>query len=162
MNREAPKEVFTTVVFLRRDSDVLLAMKKRGFGAGRWNGAGGKIESGETSETCAKRETLEEIGVRALQFTKFAEMTFHELHEGVQSIVHSDIYMCDEWEDEPTESEEMAPQWFPVGNLPLDTMWPDDKFWLPRVLAGEKLRCSFTFDASDTITNYEIEPVENF
>lgn len=162
MSSESVKEVFTTVVFLRRDDEVLLAMKKRGFGAGKWNGAGSKIEPGETSEACARRETLEEIGITALQLIKFAEMTFHELHEGTPSTVYSDVYICNTWEGEPTESEEMSPQWFSVSSLPLDSMWPDDTFWLPRVLAGEKLRCSFTFDSNSVITDHDIEAVKEF
>lgn len=162
MSGEVTKEIFTTVVFLRRDDEVLLAMKKRGFGVGRWNGAGGKIEPGETSEAGAKREVLEEIGVVALELTKVADMTFHELHDGTPGIVHSDIYLCSEWENEPTESEEMAPRWFPISELPLETMWPDDTFWLPRVLNGEKLRCTFEFDGNDTVLSHSIDTVEEF
>ena len=40
-------------------------MKKRGFGANRWNGVGGKMEANDTTiEETAKRETQEEIGVK--------------------------------------------------------------------------------------------------
>ena len=38
----------TTLLFLRKDNHILLAMKKRGFGINKWNGAGGKVEEGET------------------------------------------------------------------------------------------------------------------
>jgi hypothetical protein len=39
----------TTLVLLFNDQgQILLAMKKRGFGVGKWNGAGGKIHEGET------------------------------------------------------------------------------------------------------------------
>ena len=31
---------------------------------------------------------------------------------------------------------QMAPQWFPLENVPYDTMWADDRFWLPLLLAG--------------------------
>ena len=44
---------------------VLLGMKKRGFGAGMWNGFGGKVELGETVEEGARRELEEETGWRA-------------------------------------------------------------------------------------------------
>lgn len=38
-------------------------MKKRGFGVGKWNGSGGKIQPGETPEDTAVREVKEEIGI---------------------------------------------------------------------------------------------------
>ena len=44
---------------------ILLGMKKRGFGAGRWNGFGGKVQSEETIEIAAKRELREEAGIEA-------------------------------------------------------------------------------------------------
>ena len=50
-----------TLLFLLTDDQILLAMKKRGFGMGRWNGVGGKIEPGETIEEATARECREEI-----------------------------------------------------------------------------------------------------
>jgi len=44
-----------TVVFVQRPSEILLGYKKRGFGARKWNGFGGKVEIGETIEEAAKR-----------------------------------------------------------------------------------------------------------
>ena len=37
-----------TLVFLREGSKVLLGMKKRGFGVGKWNGFGGKVRAHRT------------------------------------------------------------------------------------------------------------------
>ena len=55
----------STLCFLIEDDRILLAMKKRGFGEGKWNGVGGKVNEGETVEAAAIRETEEEIGVTA-------------------------------------------------------------------------------------------------
>lgn len=49
-----------TLVFCRKcmengDKAVLLGMKKRGFGAGKYNGFGGKLEEGESNIEGAKR-----------------------------------------------------------------------------------------------------------
>ena len=44
-----------TLVFLNQNEQVLLGLKKRGFGEGRWNGFGGKVEEGETIFEAAKR-----------------------------------------------------------------------------------------------------------
>ena len=76
----------TTLVFLvKKDStmitDICLAMKKRGFGAGRYNGVGGKVEKGESIEDAARRETKEEIGVEVLTLIKCAELTFIFPHQ---------------------------------------------------------------------------------
>ena len=51
---------------LIRDSEkILLGMKKRGFGIGRWNGFGGKINDNESMEEAAKREIMEESNIKA-------------------------------------------------------------------------------------------------
>ncbi|HEY5036239.1 MAG TPA: NUDIX domain-containing protein, partial [Chthoniobacterales bacterium] len=43
--------------FIVRGDEVLLIRKKRGFGAGKINGPGGKVEPGETALGAALRET---------------------------------------------------------------------------------------------------------
>lgn len=45
----------SSLVILRKNGSVLLGLKKRGFGAGKWNGFGGKKEDGETMLECARR-----------------------------------------------------------------------------------------------------------
>lgn len=44
-----------TLAFVLDAGKILLGMKKRGFGAGRWNGFGGKVHPGESIEAAAKR-----------------------------------------------------------------------------------------------------------
>ena len=54
-----------TLCIIHQHPRVLLGMKKRGFGMGRWNGFGGKVEAGETIEDATRREVGEENeGVR--------------------------------------------------------------------------------------------------
>ena len=57
---EAPSEKEYTLVFCRKELEggkraVLLGMKKRGFGAGKYNGFGGKIEENESNYDGAVR-----------------------------------------------------------------------------------------------------------
>lgn len=148
-----------TLLFLRRNDDVLLAMKKRGFGANKWNGVGGKLDPGETVEQALVRETQEEIGVTPLEYIHVADITFSEPFEGRKTEMHVSVFTAEKWEGEPTESEEMAPQWFSVDAVPYETMWPDDPFWLPQVLAGKKLRASFELDEHDTIIQKSVQEV---
>lgn len=137
----------TTILFLIKDDKILLAMKKRGFGVGRWNGVGGKIEPGESIEQAAIRECQEEIGVTPHSLKKVAHLTF-TFPDGSDSLM-SHVFTTRQWEGEPTETKEMAPQWFNLGEIPYDTMWQDDPLWLPHVLDGKKVVATFMFDADE-------------
>ncbi len=148
----------TNLVFLRREGQILLAMKKRGFGAGRWNGAGGKVEEGEGAETAARRETREEIGVEAEELKEVAQLTFYfasDFSDPLQNI-HCRVYVCEAWTGEPAESEEMAPKWYDLAAIPYDDMWPDDRHWLPQVLAGQQVEGIFLFGEQDTILDMAV------
>lgn len=61
-------EKLLSLVLLRKNGSVLLGWKKRGFGAGKWNGFGGKLEQGETMLECAKRQDKLDIILLALKF----------------------------------------------------------------------------------------------
>jgi len=99
------KKMETTLCLLRRNEEILLAMKKRGFGEGKYNGVGGKIEGTETPEATMLRETKEEIGVTPIQYEKVGVVSFDEFYkdEKVNLIFH--LYMVTEWEGTPAESE---------------------------------------------------------
>jgi mutator protein MutT len=150
----------STLVFLiKRDqteiSQICLAMKKRGFGEGRWNGVGGKVDARETIEQAAKREALEEIGVELKQYQKAAELAFSFPHNpDWDQLVH--VYLCEDWAGEPVETEEMRPQWYDAAGLPFGQMWPDDPYWLPDVLKGKKVKAEFVFGEGDVIIEKKI------
>lgn len=143
-----------TLLFLLRDDQILLAMKKRGFGSDRWNGVGGKIEEGESIEKALVRECQEEIGVTPAEYEKVAIHDFVFPNGMTDMRVHA--YICKEWKGEPIETEEMAPKWFKTSEIPYDEMWQDDRFWLPEVLAGRHLHSRFTFDEKENMLDYKM------
>ena len=139
-------------------TDICLAMKKRGFGAGRYNGTGGKVEQGETILDAVKRETKEEIGVSVDVVEKYAELTFTFPHkEEWNQLVH--VYIASVWDGDILETEEMKPEWFTVDSIPYETMWPDDIFWLPKVLEGNHIEARFVFAEGDVIAEQEVKVV---
>lgn len=69
------------------------------------------------------------------------------------------IFMISEYVGEPTETEEMSPAWFGLDDVPYSEMWPNDIFWIPRVLMGEKLRGWFKFTNDGSITDYYLENI---
>ena len=44
-----------SLVMVKRETEILLGFKLRGFGEGKWNGFGGKLEPNETVKKCAAR-----------------------------------------------------------------------------------------------------------
>lgn len=149
-----------TLVFFVRDNEICLAMKKRGFGEGNWNGYGGKLEAGETIEEATIREVREESGltIHDQDLEKVAVVEFF-FEDGKHLEVHT--YFVRSWEGEPEETEEMRPEWFPFDAIPYENMWADDAHWLPRALAGERLKGIVHFNADGkTIREMEWSPLD--
>ncbi len=146
-----------------REKEVLLAMKKRGFGVGKWNGVGGKLDPEKGDKdivTAAIREAEEEIGVQVKELEKVAILNFYfPYNQAWNQQVH--VFLVKNWQGEPKESEEMLPKWFRDKEIPFKEMWDDDKFWLPHLLNGKKLKANFTFKNGEIITQKDIKFVEN-
>lgn len=139
-----------TLCLALRDDRILLGMKKRGFGAGRFNGFGGKVETGETIEEAAIREMHEECGVSIERMEKVGIHEF-EFFDTRGEVLEVHVFRVDMWTGEPRETEEMRPQWFAFADIPYDTMWPDDIYWLPLLLEGKKFRTRFLFGEGDRV-----------
>jgi 8-oxo-dGTP pyrophosphatase MutT (NUDIX family) len=138
--------IITNLVFILRGNEVLLAMKKRGLGAGKWNGPGGKVKGKETPEEAAIRETEEEVGLKVKNLAPRGVVEF--VGGSNPDVNRCFIFVTSAFKGEPVETEEMRPRWFPIEALPYDEMWEDDRHWLHGVLKGGtvRLRCYFTDD----------------
>jgi 8-oxo-dGTP diphosphatase/2-hydroxy-dATP diphosphatase len=137
-----------TLCFLRDGDRVLLGMKKRGYGAGRWNGLGGKVEAGESVEEAAKRECREEAGVEVAALERRGILHFITEGDPVRMEVH--VFLATAWAGAPVETEE-RPEWHALDALPFDAMWPDDRHWFPAFAGGEYFGGTFFFRGQDVI-----------
>jgi len=147
-----------TLCIIHQHPKVLLGMKKRGFGAGRWNGFGGKVQNGETIEEATLREIKEEAGILATGIEKRGIIDFE--FKGNPEILEVHIFKGSKIKGELVESEEMKPQWFHIDKIPFASMWPDDKYWFPLFLQDKKFRGKFLFDNSDNILDMKLEEVK--
>ncbi len=154
------KKKLLTLCIVRQNDRVLLGMKKRGFGQGRFNGFGGKVHEGETIETAARREITEEAGIEVINLEKLGIIKFE--FEGSPEILEVHIFCSDEFIGNPTESEEMEPQWFNVDEIPFEKMWPDDIHWFPLFLSKKKFVGKFLFGKEDSILNMTLREVTAF
>lgn len=147
-----------TLTIVHQGSSILLGMKKRGFGSGKWNGFGGKVEQSETIEEAAKRELLEEAGITSTKLQKLGMITFRFNYNQDDHEVH--IFKATSFSGDPTESDEMKPKWFHIDDIPFKDMWADDIYWMPLLLQNKPFQGEFLFDQSDTILEQTLTEVQ--
>lgn len=131
-----------TNAFVVQDNKILLGMKKRGWGQGKYNGFGGKVDPGETPLEAAKRELEEESGIQG-PLVHAGHLLF--LTEEVEWAFHIDIYKAESYTGTITESDEMKPEWFSTTSdtsaelpmIPFDRMWETDHVWLPLLISDK-------------------------
>lgn len=142
----------STLCFCLQNGKILLALKKKGFGEGKWNGYGGKTkkvqtpegERWETPEEGALRELREESSIvaRAEDLEKVAEMYYFFPNDDgkyEEPLFKCHVYLLKDPTSEAKETDEMGnPTWYPmdVNRLP-SKMWAGDRQLLP-ILFGKK------------------------
>lgn len=140
-----PLTVKATLTFIIDDGKVLLIRKKTGFGAGKINGIGGKIEEEEKPEEAAIREVEEEVGVKVCEITSAGILYFYSTNSEPDWVVY--VYRAKGFSGTPRETLEATPIWVSLDSLPFREMWEDDRHWLPHVLAGNKVEGYFFFNS---------------
>lgn len=134
--------IHATLMFIVRGDEILLIEKKRGLGAGKINGPGGKIDPGETPLEAVIRETQEELLVTPINPIKLGELHFH-MSDVPHIICH--VYRSDAFTGTPTETDEAVPVWTRHSDIPYDRMWEDDRHWLPFLLENRSFEGKFSF-----------------
>jgi 8-oxo-dGTP diphosphatase len=137
-------EMRATILFVVKHGQVLLIEKKRGLGAGKINGPGGKIDPGETALQAAIRETQEELLVTPLDPIKLGELQF-SMSDCPD--IHCHVYRSNDFTGIPTETEEAVPVWASVDAIPYHRMWEDDRHWLPLLLNNQTFLGRFIFES---------------
>ena len=143
-----------TLLFVVREKEILLIRKKRGLGAGKINGPGGRLEPGETVEACAVRETEEELVTTPTTPARAGLLQFQFI-DGYSIHVH--VFRSDDCDRVPQETDEAIPIWAPIDAIPFDEMWEDDRIWVPLMLERKLFHGRFLFD-DDAMVDYELLP----
>jgi 8-oxo-dGTP diphosphatase / 2-hydroxy-dATP diphosphatase len=144
-----------TLLIVHKDSKVLLGMKKRGFGMGKYNGFGGKVNEGESIQEAAKRELLEEAGIKAIDIEELGILDF-SWQGKPEDILEVHIFKAIDFTGQPQETEEMRPQWFNISEIPFENMWADDVYWFPLFLENKKFKGMFVFDDNNAVIAHKL------
>jgi 8-oxo-dGTP diphosphatase len=136
-------KIKATLMFVIKDKKVLMILKKRGLGAGYYNGPGGKNEANESFLDCAVRETQEELCITPLHPVRVGTLKYQFL-EGFSMWL--EVFKASDYSGTPTETDEASPIWFPLDDPPYYNMWEDDALWFPCLMRGENFSGRFIID----------------
>jgi mutator protein MutT len=150
------KKVTQTLCIIHHQGRILLGRKKMGMGVGRWTGPGGHVEEGETIEEAAVREVKEEIDVMVDAVKKVGILNFKSPDT---PRIEAHVFVATNFEGEPAETNEMAPEWFTKETLPFMNMWPSDVYWWPHLLKNRMFVGEFEFDKNDRVVSHEVKVV---
>ena len=153
-------QLATWCIPLRGNDEILLAMKKRGFGVGLWNASGGKVKPGESPGDAAAREAFEELNITVSNLLLVASIEFYFANKPAwgQRVIG---FTTREWRGDPMETEEMSPKWFKYKEVPYDQMWADEQIWMPMILAGKKAEGEFLFGDNNNILEHNIRALKD-
>lgn len=150
-----------TLVFVKKNRQLLLGLKTRGLGAGLWNGFGGKVEQQEDVIDAAKRELREESNLQVAenQLRPLGVITYEEETNPLLSVVY--VFSANSYEGPIKASEEMNPiQWYSYDDLPYNNMWPDAKLWYPTMLNGTCFSAYISYNSKGFIEKSTIKEVD--
>ena len=120
----------TTLCYIERDGKYLMLLRDRKQSDpndGKWIGVGGKLEEGESQEECARREILEETGLKADRLEHFGDVFFHsDLWE--DEIMR--LYLVTEYAGELTDCDEGELHWIEKDKIFDLNLWDGDRIFL--------------------------------
>ena len=118
----APLIMTSACVLIVDDQNRLLLQKRADNGL--WAYPGGSMEPGETFENCARREALEETGLRCGELRYFAHMSGEGMHytypNGDEVYIAEIVFLCRDYSGElrVQESEATEQRFFALDALP--------------------------------------------
>lgn len=123
-------------VMSKDKSSVLLinrCKRKDDIHYGKYNGLGGKLESGEDIVSGFKREVKEEAGIEAIDIILKGTINWPGFG-GVGEDWFGYIFRVDSYEGEPfSESEEGYLEWVSLDKFDEVNFWESDRYWLDMV-----------------------------
>lgn len=146
------KIINATLCYIQDNDHTLMlhrVKKKKDIHQDKWNGLGGKFESGESPEECLLREVKEESGLTLLNYKLAGLLTFPKF-DGINDW-QVFLYQATEFSGEIIECQEGELEWIPNDKLLELNLWEGDKHFIKWMLDGRLFSAKFNYHAKELI-----------
>lgn len=165
------------LVYLRLDDKVLMIHRNRNaddYHFGKYNGIGGKFESGESAFEAAKREIYEEAGLdlkttmlRVLGVLQFPLFKKEKRQDWWVTVLYANLksaapdLTCDEIMKKVERASHGCPEgsleWVPINRLDKLKLWPGDIHFLPYVVKEMPFFGTIWYDG-EKLLRHDVRP----
>ena len=135
-----------TLCYVRRAGQTLMLFRNKkpdDFHEGKWNGLGGKFETGETPEECVVREVREESGLEIRAPRLHGMLTFPAFDEVDDWYVF--VFSATEFSGALIDSPEGRLEWIDDDALLDLNLWEGDRIFLPWLRQGHFFSGKFCY-----------------
>ena len=140
------KTVVATLCYVRSGGRTLMLHRNKKIGdvhLGKWNGLGGKLESGESPDECVVREVREESGLTILDARLRGVLTFPAFRDGEDWLVF--VYTATRFEGALGECAEGTLKWIPDVEILGLPVWEGDRIFLPWLKEDRFFSAKFSY-----------------
>ncbi|OGU85292.1 MAG: DNA mismatch repair protein MutT [Ignavibacteria bacterium RBG_16_35_7] len=143
------------VINKKNDCTLMIHRTKKinDYHLGKWNGLGGKFESGESPEECAIREIKEESGLVVKNITMKGIITF-PMFDGIEDW-YVFLFVANEFSGELIDSNEGNLKWIQNKKLTEINLWEGDKIFIPWLFKDKFFSAKFNYE-NGKFLDYEV------
>ncbi|RPI90235.1 MAG: 8-oxo-dGTP diphosphatase [Chloroflexi bacterium] len=147
--------ILATLCYVKRDGSTLMVYRNKkpnDIHAGKWNGLGGKFESGETPEECVIREVYEESGL-SIRSPRLCGLLIFPKFKGNDWYVF--VFTAAEFSGELIDSPEGRLEWIADEKILSLNLWESDHIFMPWLENGDFFSAKFDYEA-DEMRGYNV------
>ena len=149
-------KILATLCYVMSEGRTLMLYrnkKENDFHEGKWNGLGGKFETGETPEECAIREIKEESGLTVKDPIMKGFITF-PLFDG-KNDWYVFVFKFNGFEGKLIDSPEGTLEWIPNEKLTELNLWEGDSIFISWLFEERFFSAKFNYKDKEFI-DYEV------
>ncbi len=147
--------IVATLCYIRKDGKTLMLhrnKKNSDYHEGKYNGIGGKLESGESPEECCIREIKEETGLDAHNLKLRGFLSF-PVFDGTSDWLCF-VYECNDFSGQLTTCDEGTLHWIDDDAITSLNLWQGDHYFIDVIYQTDKyFRGKFTYRDKQLISH---------